>query len=358
MADVYVGDDLLLERTVAIKMIHEHIEVDAVGLERFRREAIALAAVTSSHVVAIHDMGFDGGWFLVLQHVHGQTLADEIGRKGPMALERAEWVLTDLLDALIEIHSRGLIHRDIKPSNIMIDEREHVVLLDFGIALDTSRSRLTEPGMLAGTPAYAVPGCLAEPASDVYQVGLLMLFLLTGVDPVEGTMSRGLLQRLPPELSSVARCALAMDPSARFPSAQTMRDALEEAFDEIATAILPRTVIDKRTCEISRTQLLGLLADSQPNRGTEFHRTSMLAIQPRRTSEVPATRSRRGRLLTATALLGIAIAALTCLTGLGATPAPASRGIRLHAQPIAQPMPRLDDIAEPAANERTSHASN
>ena len=236
MANVFLGDDLILERAVAIKILHTHLADDSSGLERFRREAMTLAAVRSPHVVGIYDIGLDGdgGVFIVMQHVEGPTIEEEIVRTGPMSNARATAVLTQLLDGLAEVHSLGVVHRDIKPSNVILGTSDHVVLLDLGIALDPRRAPLTAPGMVAGTPGYLAPESRtraeSDYASDVYQVGLLMLFLLTGVDfarrcPMKGVAD--LLDRLPPSLAFMARRALATDPSDRFPSASVMREALE-----------------------------------------------------------------------------------------------------------------------------------
>jgi serine/threonine protein kinase len=233
MADVFLGDDLLLERTVAIKVMHAHLADDSSGLERVRREAMTLAAVRSPNVVGIYDIGFDGSVFLVMQHLEGHTIEDEIARTGPMSEARATGVLAQLLDGLVEIHALGLVHRDIKPSNIILGGGDHVVLLDLGIALDVRRAPLTAPGMVAGTPGYLAPEsctCETDYASDVYQVGLIMLFLLTGVDFGRQSPARSvedLLSRLPASLRGMARRALATDPSERFPSALVMREALD-----------------------------------------------------------------------------------------------------------------------------------
>ena len=233
MADVFLGDDLLLERTVAIKVLHTNLAEDSTGLERFRREAMTLAAVRSPHVVGIYDIGFDDSVFLVMEHIEGHTLEDEIVRTGPMTETRALAVLTQLLDGLLEVHAAGLVHRDIKPANIILGGSDHVVLLDLGIALDTRRAPLTDVGLVVGTPGYLAPECSiraeTDYASDVYQVGLVMLFILTGVDFGDQSPKRNvedLLTKLPASLRAMARRALATDPFERFRSASVMREAL------------------------------------------------------------------------------------------------------------------------------------
>jgi hypothetical protein len=240
MADVYVGDDLLLDRVVAIKILHPHIGGDSSGLERFRREAMALAAVTSPHIVSIHDIGLESdAVYLVMQHIEGHTIEQEIAQAGSMAQARATKVLAQVLDGLAAMHVQGLLHRDIKPSNVLVDRHDHVVLVDLGIALDTRRAPLTAPGMVAGTVGYLPPesqtGAASEPTGDVYQVGLLSLFLLTGVDAghrAEGAGFDDLIQQLPETFANVVRRALATDPTARFPSPDQMKQSLEAALEQ------------------------------------------------------------------------------------------------------------------------------
>ncbi len=305
MADVFLGDDLLLERAVAIKILHPGFAADSSGLERFRREATTLAAIRCRHIVGIFDIGFDDdGVYLVMQHIDGQTIEQEIARTGPMSRARAEAVIVQLLDGLAEMHARGLVHRDVKPSNVLLGASDRVVLLDLGIVLDTRRAPLTAPGMVAGTPGFLAPESRTraecELTSDVYQVGLLTLFVLTGVDFARRAPTRDfedLIQRLPVSLGAIVRRALAVDPAERFPSAAMMKEALEAAIESAAgskrrsgsQSKLPRhlarargehqpllrnptqeSLLDTRTTtELSAAQLVALLTDSIPARPAE-----------------------------------------------------------------------------------------
>ncbi|MEO8706377.1 MAG: serine/threonine-protein kinase [Kofleriaceae bacterium] len=274
MADVFLGDDLLLERAVAIKIMRHDI-ADESGLERFRREAIALAAVRSPHIVGIHDIGLaEAGVYLVMQHIDGQTIEQEIARGGPMSHVRVEKLLTQLLDGLAEMHAQGLVHRDIKAANVLLDHTDHVTLLDLGIVLDTRHAPLTAPGMVAGTPEYLPPETRhraeSEFTSDVYQVGLLMLYMLTGVDlgrRPKHSLTENVL-RLAAPLGPVARRALADDPTKRFPSAAIMRTAMQDAVApdrEPLPADRPRIAAEHRTTtELAPAHLLALLASTHP----------------------------------------------------------------------------------------------
>jgi serine/threonine-protein kinase len=196
-----------------------------------------------------------------MHHIDGNTIEQEVIRHGPMSVQQAEAVLVQILDGLTAIHSRGLIHRDIKPSNVLLGANDHVVLLDFGIALHTRRAPLTAPGMVAGTPGYLPPECDVELTSDLFQVGLLMVYVLTGVETArflsETKSIDNLLMRMPCRLADVARRALATDPAQRFDSAETMKAA-------VRAAASPWTASDERTTtEMSPVQVLGLI-DTAP----------------------------------------------------------------------------------------------
>ncbi len=234
MSDVFLADDLLLERAVAIKILNSSLCEDPIGLERFRREAMTLATVRSPHIVGIYDIGreCEGACvFLVMQHFEGKTLEQEVARTGPMPVLRTEKIIMQLLDGIAEMHSHDLIHRDIKPSNVLIDSNDHVVLLDLGIVHDARRAKLTETGMLAGTPGYFPPERQtsgdSEFTADIYQVGMLLVFLMTGVSLARRRSDvEALLASIPQPIQTVTRRALAPDPGDRFPSAAIMKASI------------------------------------------------------------------------------------------------------------------------------------
>ena len=240
-ADVYLGDDLLLERTVAIKILHPKFASETSGLERFRREATTLAAVRSPHVVGVYDIGLAAeSVYLVMEHVEGQTIEHEVARTGKMSMARAETILRQVLEGLAEMHGQGLVHRDIKPSNVLVDGNDDVVLLDLGIVVEKRRAPPTAPGKLFA--GFALDSSMeTELTNDVYQVGLLMMFLLTGEElgwRAQPKHLETLFRRLPAALEGVARCALHIDPTRRFASAKVMKAAVESALDR-STACEP-----------------------------------------------------------------------------------------------------------------------
>ncbi len=230
MSHVLAAKDLLLDRTVAIKILRKP-NADSADLERLRREAAALAAVESPHVVPIFDVGVDGTeMYLVMQFVRGITLAEEIERFGPMTPVRACRITRDILAGLCALHRGGLVHRDLKPANVMLDRDDRAVLLDLGIALHRRRRPLTPPGMAAGTPGFMAPeqsdSGAVDSRTDLYQVGRILQCLLTGVDAEQDLEVA--LCAVPPALHSVVRRALAPI-GRRFATSEEMMLALDLA---------------------------------------------------------------------------------------------------------------------------------
>ena len=195
MSTVYLGRDPALHRLVAIKVLSDDLNSDALARARFTREAEAAAAIVHPHVVEIYEVGTLPGSkkpYIVMQFVDGPTLQQEIltGAAVPEAVARA--VVGEVGSALGAAHARGVVHRDIKPSNIVIDrETGHAVVLDFGIAaaIDrnalASREKLTLQGISLGTPAYMSPEQLREKKtlsgkSDVYSLGVVAFEYVTG----------------------------------------------------------------------------------------------------------------------------------------------------------------------------------
>ena len=274
MADVFCADDLHLERAVAIKVLHDVHAMDSSGVERFRREAIALAGITSPNVARIHDAQLGAPRpYLVMEYINGVTVDEEVTRTGPLEPARVEAVLVQMLEALVAIHAKGLVHRDIKPSNVLVEPSGRVVLIDLGIAFDRRRSPLTAPGMAAGTPGYFVPDVEPGPASDIYQLGLLAVFMITGEDRAcraDAVNLDVIAGAVPNHLAGVLQRALAVDPAERYQTAQSMMTDLRST-RSFATSELTVARDDrgnereqKLTTEIAPADLRGLLADAGP----------------------------------------------------------------------------------------------
>ncbi|MGH9868145.1 MAG: serine/threonine-protein kinase [Candidatus Polarisedimenticolia bacterium] len=256
MGEVYRAEHVLLRRPCALKIIRPERAGDPKNLRRFEREVQTTATLTHPNTVQIYDYGHaaDGTFYYVMEYLPGLTLEELVKREGPLASARAIHFLRQVCGALKEAHGRGLIHRDIKPGNVMICERGGVAdvakLLDFGLVLppvsETDGEKLTQDGMVTGTPAYLSPEQAGgqenvDARSDIYGLGALAYFLLTGQPPFANRSGVKMLaahlyeepERLlprrpdiPPGLEAVVLRCLAKDPARRFPDVESLDAAL------------------------------------------------------------------------------------------------------------------------------------
>jgi serine/threonine protein kinase len=198
MSNVYRATDLVLERTVAVKVLAEHLSDDERFVARFRREALAVAKLIHPNIVQVYDTGIDESrHYIVMEYVEGRSGAQILQREGPFAPEVAAEVGVQACAGLDYAHRRGIIHRDVKPGNLMIvggpvgGGPMTVKLTDFGIARAIEQTRITQVGSVVGTAAYLSPeqvrGEEATPATDVYALGVVLYQLLTGRLPYEGS---------------------------------------------------------------------------------------------------------------------------------------------------------------------------
>ena len=216
MSNVYKATDRILERTVAVKILAEHLSDDERFVARFRREALAVAKLIHPNIVQVYDTGVDEGrHYIVMEYVEGRSGAQILQRHGPVEPEIAAEIGIQACAGLDYAHRRGIIHRDVKPGNLMIvggpvGGGEMIVkLTDFGIARAIEQTRITQVGSVVGTAAYLAPeqvrGEEATPATDVYALGVVLYQFLTGRLPYEGSSLAELAVRqqnekpLPPE---------------------------------------------------------------------------------------------------------------------------------------------------------------
>src|SRR6476619_2625042 len=179
MASVWVGDDVLLSRRVAIKTLHPELALDDGLRARFRREAIAAAKLGHPDIVATYDTGEDGDVaYIVMELVDGPTLRTLLDDHGPMPVPQTLRIAREVAAALDHAHRHGVVHRDIKPANVLIPAEGPVKVTDFGIAKATGASDLTRTGTVVGTARYLAPeqveGVTSDARTDVYAVGLLL----------------------------------------------------------------------------------------------------------------------------------------------------------------------------------------
>jgi serine/threonine-protein kinase len=252
MSNVYKATDLILERTVAVKILAEHLSDDERFVARFRREALAVAKLVHPNIVQVYDTGNDGGqYYIVMEYVRGRSGAQLLQAEGPVGPETAAEIGVQACAGLDYAHRRGIIHRDVKPGNLMVfggpvgGGEMTVKLTDFGIARAIEQTRITQVGSVVGTAAYLAPeqvrGEEATPATDVYALGVVLYQFLTGRLPYEGSSLAELAVRqqnetpLPPStyndevpetLGGAVLRALEGDPSRRYASADELAGGL------------------------------------------------------------------------------------------------------------------------------------
>ncbi|MEU2615443.1 serine/threonine-protein kinase [Micromonospora sp. NPDC007271] len=237
MSEVWRAHDLVLDRTVAVKLISPGLDGEAGSAERIRAEARAAARLVHPNVASVHDFGTataaDGRElpYIVMELAEGETLAAHL-RGGPLDWRIAARVCAEVSAALAAAHAHGIVHRDVKPANVILAP-SGVKVLDFGIAAPTGTPDHTPDGIVLGTPAYLAPEQLdrrpATPAADLYALGVLLYYCLTGRLPYAAgstTQLLGTRRRRPPEplpeidglpaeVADLCRRCLAEEPAAR-----------------------------------------------------------------------------------------------------------------------------------------------
>jgi eukaryotic-like serine/threonine-protein kinase len=189
MSTVYLATDEKLERSVAVKVMNQEVATDSEQLERFRREARAVAQLNHVNVVGVIDAGEDAGHpYIVFEYVEGETLKDRIRREGPLPIPEAVAYAIEIARALEAAHSHHIVHRDVKPQNVLIDaESGAAKVTDFGIARTLEEEGLTSDGRVIGTTDYVAPEqAMGRPVtgqSDLYSLGIVLYEMLTGELP-------------------------------------------------------------------------------------------------------------------------------------------------------------------------------
>ena len=249
MSTVYRAFDQTLERQVAIKLLHRQIADDPDQLERFRREARAVAQLSHPHIVTVIDAGEEEGRpYIVFEYVQGETLKELIKREGPLDVDESAAYAIEIARALGYAHSRNIVHRDVKPQNVLIDEEGSAKITDFGIARTLDEEGLTADGRVLGTTDYVAPeqalGHQVTGQSDLYSLGIVLFEMLTGDVPFRGENQVAVamkhvrdplpdVQELRPEVSAtlaaVVDRATAKDLARRYESDDALVDDLEEA---------------------------------------------------------------------------------------------------------------------------------
>src|SRR5580693_542234 len=249
MSTVYRALDVTLERQVAVKLMNREVSSDSDQLERFRREARAVAQLSHPHIVGVIDAGEDEGRpYIVFEYIEGETLKERIRRRGRLPIAEDVSYAIEIPRALGAAHARHIVHLDVKPQNVLIDEEGSAKVTDFGIARTLDEEGLTADGRVLGTTDYVSPeqalGQSVTGQSDLYSLGIVLYEMLTGVVPFTAetpvaVAMRHVREDVPdvqlarPEVSaataSVVDRATAKDLTLRYPDAASMVADLEEA---------------------------------------------------------------------------------------------------------------------------------
>ena len=252
MANVYLAEDLILERQVAVKMMsltfNEDEESD--NLRRFQREALSTTELIHPNIVNIYDVGEGERPYIVMEYVNGTDLKKYIQDNHPIPYSKVIKIMSQILSGISYAHRNGVIHRDIKPHNILIDKEGTVKITDFGIAVALSQNSITQTNSILGSVQYISPeqarGNMVTKQSDIYSLGIVLYEMLTGVVPFEGESAvsvalkhfqspipslREFDTRIPQPLENVVLRAAAKDAKDRYGSVSEMQADLETSLD-------------------------------------------------------------------------------------------------------------------------------
>ena len=215
MADVYRARDKLLDRPVAVKILHDQFKNDREFIEKFHREAQAAARLSHPNIVNIFDVGVEGSdHYIVMEYVPGSTLKDLIKQEGHLPVSQALRIAEDIARALSHAHANNLVHCDIKPHNILMMPDGSAKVADFGIARAVTESTMTYTGNIVGSVHYFSPeqakGTMITPKSDVYSLGVVLYEMLTGTLPFTGETPVSIAVQ---HLQEVPRSVRELDPS-------------------------------------------------------------------------------------------------------------------------------------------------
>lgn len=251
MANVYLAEDIILQRKVAVKVLRLDLQKESQILARFQREALATSELSHPNIVSVLDVGTDHGLpYMVMEYVDGPDLKDYIRENSPLDLHEVIRIMDQILSAVALAHKHNVIHRDLKPQNILMDKRGNIKIADFGIAVALNQSSITQTNSVMGSVHYMSPeqtrGGLVTKQSDIYSVGIILYELITGKVPFNGDTPVSIALKhvqeeipsirekdpeVPQALENVVLRATAKDPRDRYESAQEMKNDLDTSLD-------------------------------------------------------------------------------------------------------------------------------
>ena len=290
MASVYRAQDQVLEREVALKIIHPHLATDKSFVDKFRREAKMAASLSHTNLVNVFDQGTDNQIiFLVMEFVPGINLRDALNDYGALTPDRALEILEPLTAGLAAAHSAGILHRDLKPENVFLSDNGTVKLGDFGLAREISSH--TQTGSVVGTAAYLSPELVlrgqADARSDIYSLGVMAFEMLTGKQPYAGDQAvqiayqhansnipapSSLNPEVPELLDEIVLWATARNPSDRPANAKELLPVISRAKSDIKRGLtttfedlgLTRTITEEFVAPAGATEVIGELQRDTP----------------------------------------------------------------------------------------------
>lgn len=254
MANVYLAYDTILDRNVAVKILRGDLATDEKFVRRFQREAISASSLSHPNIVEMYDVGEDdGNYFIVMEYIDGKTLKSLIKRRGALTLPEVIDIMLQLTSAIACAHDSYIIHRDIKPQNVMILDDGRVKITDFGIAIASNATELTQTNSVMGSVHYLPPeqanGQGATIKSDIYSLGILMFELISGHVPFKGDNAVEiaikqmkeplpnvckLVDGVPQSMENIILKACAKNPKNRYDSVREMYGDLKECLDDEA----------------------------------------------------------------------------------------------------------------------------
>ena len=272
MASVYLANDQVLERKVALKVIHPHLAKDKSFVDKFQREAKMAAQLSHPNLVNVFDQGADGDViFLVMEYVPGITLRDAMNDFGALDSKKALEIIEPLTDALAAAHSAGILHRDLKPENVFLSDGGKVKLGDFGLAREISEH--TQTGSVVGTVAYLSPELVlrgqADARSDIYSLGVMIFEMLTGKQPYQGEQAVQVAYQhanenipapssvepgVPELLDEIVLWSTARNPSDRPASAMTLLPVIARARTDLSRGLTTTLSQIDKTARINLNQ--------------------------------------------------------------------------------------------------------
>ncbi|MBQ0140303.1 MAG: Stk1 family PASTA domain-containing Ser/Thr kinase [Kurthia sp.] len=252
MSNVYLAHDMILNRDVAIKILHYNFNNEEEAHRRFQREALSATSLNHPNIVSIYDVGEDEGMhYLVMEYVKGMTLKQYITEFAPLAPKKCVEIMKQLTSAIATAHENQIIHRDIKPQNILMDEEGNVKVTDFGIAMALTATSFTKTNSVLGTVHYLSPeqarGGMTTKKSDIYSLGIVLYELLTGELPFSGESAvsialkhlqaetpsvRAIVPTIPQSLENVVLRATSKDARHRYHTVEKMYEDLETVLSD------------------------------------------------------------------------------------------------------------------------------